>query len=336
MTVQIEHIENDLQADFCEVTLENGNGVRLVLLNLGACIERIELPTKSGYQNVVLSLPSPESYLQNRTYFGSTVGRVAGRLPTDQWRHGSENIQLDNNDRRRHKHGGNEGLDRCFFNLQRVGNQRVVFSYLDPDGHNGYPGNLATTVTYTLDDTDALTCLITGVTDQMTLFNPTNHTYFTLDGPGSDILHDSIMVAADYYQPLTKELTPSHGWVSVDKSPFDLQTHPSLSNVLSSSDAQVRLVDGLNHAFLLNQSAPLAVTLSSPINHRQIDMITDAPAVIIYSGNHFQTNTGNQVPKYGGITMEAQVAPEANDDWSDITLMPGITFKRNITWHFSY
>ncbi|MCI2032345.1 MAG: hypothetical protein LKJ69_02985 [Lactobacillus sp.] len=64
---------------------------------------------------------------------------------------------------------------------------------------------------------------------------------------------------------------------------------------------------------------------------------TDAQAVILYSGNHFAHNgVAPAIPQYGGITMEAQTAPETSADWSDITLLPLTPRTRHITWQFEY
>jgi aldose 1-epimerase len=169
------------------------------------------------------------------------------------------------------------------------------------------------------------------------LWNPTNHCYFALDGVGTDITQQQVMVSALCYQPNEADMLPTQGWQPLVGTPFDLRKPTQLNQVLRDQHEQIQRCGGLNHAFLLDHEAEKSVVLASTLSKRQITMKTDAPSVILYSGNHFN-NDGvvPDVPKWGGLTMEAQVAPEINSDWSDIALAPNTISERNVAWHFDY
>ena len=58
-----------------------------------------------------------------------------------------------------HIHGGDDGLDRQVYNFrteQTATTASASFTFVDPAGHNGYPGNLKLQVTYTLTNANAL------------------------------------------------------------------------------------------------------------------------------------------------------------------------------------
>lgn len=339
MTVDVERIGKLGDLPLYIVNLKNRHGMRVRLLNYGATVMRIYLPKNSPNEseNVVLSFKDAQSYITERHYLGSIVGRVAGRLPTYLWKRGERLIALDVNEGKTHKHGGSHGLDRQVFSLGKLTNNGVSFIYLDRAGNNGYPGNLKLTVRYVLNDNDQLKCTISARTDEPTLFNPTNHTYFDLDGEGVPVTGQRLTIMADLYQPVSVRGVPERGWHAVSGTPFDLRKEVLLSDVLGSNDSQILRVGGINHAFLINQVADAAVRLRSTDKNRTLTMITDAPAVVIYSGNHFPVSRQiTKFLKYGGLTMEAQVAPEVGDDWSDIVLEPGERFERNIQWTFEY
>ena len=60
-------------------SMENDNGVTLEATNYGARIVNLFIPKDLGRKNIVLGFDSVEDY-KKETYFGATIGRVAGRI----------------------------------------------------------------------------------------------------------------------------------------------------------------------------------------------------------------------------------------------------------------
>ena len=60
--------------------LENGAGMRVELLDFGATIRSIRVPTPAGQLETVLSHDNLDDYFTNHHYLGTTVGRYANRL----------------------------------------------------------------------------------------------------------------------------------------------------------------------------------------------------------------------------------------------------------------
>lgn len=63
-----------------------------------------------------------------------------------------------------------------------MGSDRVTMTYLSPDGEEGYPGAVLTTVTFQLTPDNRLIIGIRASVTRPTPINITNHAYFNLAG----------------------------------------------------------------------------------------------------------------------------------------------------------
>lgn len=288
------------------IALQNHHGVCADILSYGATLAHFVLPDGT---NIVLSLPTPQAYAQARNYLGGTVGRVIGRIAQGHWESGSRRYQFVQNDGPNHAHGGLIGLDMRDFALTPLPRQNAVaLTYLDPAETNGYPGNLRVKVTYRLDERDTLHYQVVASSDALTLCDIANHTYFNLAGEG-DVLAQRLQLAADTVLPLDAASIPC-GRLSVAGSCFDFRTGRLLGSTVRSRDPQIVAQRGLNHPFLLCYDE-IAAQLSSP--QRRLIMMTDAPAIVVYTGNHFDhSGVAANLGQYVGVALEAQVPPTAD------------------------
>ena len=118
----------------------------------GALIQEFSV----GGQNIVLSLPTSAAYAtHNQAYCGETIGRTTnrirqGRIPDLN----GKTYQLATNDKPRPNllHGGNEGWGKKVWigpkPVTRHGKEGVQFTYVSPDGDEGYPGSVEAKVWY--------------------------------------------------------------------------------------------------------------------------------------------------------------------------------------------
>ncbi|WP_297817621.1 aldose epimerase family protein [uncultured Lactobacillus sp.] len=333
MKIETNHYAYQNGKDYCEYTLTNDNGMVVKLLNYGATLKQILLPNKDGQlENVILSLPTALDYSKERNFLGGTVGRV---------NLGKHTLELPINDGNNHIHGGS-GIDTMVWNTSKLRVEedaefvQVTFSLIDFDGHNNYPGNLKIEVTYTLDNDNCLDYNIFAFSDQLTIFNPTNHVYFRLDGPNSDVKDLQMQIDADYYLPLDNESLPYLGMKKVTNTIFDMRKPTRLGDILDSKEPEIRREHGLNHPFILNSQRSCAKIIS-PKTGRKLTMTTDAPSVVVYTANHFNhTGVAKNIGRYDGVTLEAQNPPVSGDDLNASLLVANDSFIRSISWTFDF
>ncbi|MFR2014278.1 MAG: galactose mutarotase, partial [Lacticaseibacillus rhamnosus] len=234
-----------------------------------------------------------------------------------------------------HIHGGDDGLDRQVYNFrteQTATTASASFTFVDPAGHNGYPGNLKLQVTYTLTNANALQYRVDALSDEETLFNPTNHTYFALDQPAT-IDETVLTIPADAYKPLDAEHLPDQGWQPVAGTVLDFRNGQKLGDVIHTRADQITSERGINHPFLLKNGKALAAKLQTK-NHT-MTLVTTAPSVVVYTANHFDgTGVAHNIKQFDGVALECQYPPVSGSDLSAITLLPGEPFTLANTWTF--
>ncbi|WP_203623529.1 MULTISPECIES: aldose epimerase family protein [unclassified Lacticaseibacillus] len=331
MTIKLQKYGTLRGEPLYEFTLTNQAGMAVHLLNYGATLARVVVPTARGPLDQILTLPSVADYAKERNFLGGTVGRVVGRLPGHVWHREGRDVTLLPGEGDNAIHGGPEGSDtQVFTATYREGDteDQVTFTFVDPAGHNRFPGSVKTTVTYTLHASNTLTYALHAVTDEETLYNPTNHVYFAPDGLEAGIADTTVTLAADYYAPLDEHHLPSGGWASVAGTPFDFRSGAKLGDRMP----QVLAGQGFDHPFLIKKAQAVLLTGKSG---RKMALTTTAPAIVMYTANHFDhTGVPHNIGAHSGVALEAQIAPPSGLDWSSITLMPGEPYDLETSWRF--
>src|SRR5947209_12301018 len=155
------------------VTLTGANGVSARIMTLGATLQALSAPDRSGHvADVTLGYDDARSYIDHPNYWGQTIGRYANRIAGGRFTLDGKTYQLPLNDKVNSLHGGTVGLDKHNWQIVEVSDKgglaRVALRFVSPAGDQGYPGNLTVTTTYTLDDKGSLTIDMHASTDAPT------------------------------------------------------------------------------------------------------------------------------------------------------------------------
>ncbi|KAI8541625.1 hypothetical protein RHMOL_Rhmol08G0076500 [Rhododendron molle] len=108
----------------------------------GARIVSLVVPDKNGkLEDIVLGYDSAMDYLNDTTYFGATVGRVANRIGGAQFTLNGIHYKLDPNDGKNTLHGGSKGYGRVVWKVRKYHNEGpspyITFGYHSYDGEEG-------------------------------------------------------------------------------------------------------------------------------------------------------------------------------------------------------
>jgi len=327
-------------------TLTNDNGMEVSCINLGCVITKIITPDQNGnLENVVLGFDTLEEYSENPTFFGAVCGRVAGRISHAQFELEGNQYNLATNDGKHHLHGGNKGYSHVIWEGEMINSENEVgveFTYVSPDGEEGYPGTLTIKVKYMLTNDNVLSVTYSGLSDKSTLFNPTNHTYFNLSGNAKhDILNHELTLKSDQFLELDNELIPTGERVNVENTAFDFQSgRKIIDGVRSEHPQNVLAQHGYDHPFLLNSNNDSEIKLVDSENGRVLVVETDQPCVVLYTANQMGEElivNGKPSQKHSGVCLETQGLPDAihHSDFPSVVLEKGQEFKTVTKFSFS-
>ncbi|RPI46455.1 MAG: galactose mutarotase, partial [Bacteroidetes bacterium] len=166
--------------------LDNGRGMQVEVINYGAIIRSIRVPDrKRNSADIVLGFSNLEGYLGDHPYFGTMVGRFCNRIGKASFELEGKIHRLSANEGKNQLHGGFEGFDRKLWEAEVRPDEKspvLLLRYESPDGEEGYPGNLAAEVEYSVNESNELRIECRAITDKPTHVNLTNHSYFNLNG----------------------------------------------------------------------------------------------------------------------------------------------------------
>jgi len=289
----------------------------------------------------VLGFDSLSGYLTPPPYFGATIGRYGNRIAGAHFTLDGHSYRLAANNGPNHLHGGLKGFDKVVWTADSVDptNPRLTLQYLSKDGEEGYPGNLSTTVTFTLSDANELTIDYTATTDKATPVNLTNHSYFNLTGDASrTILDHSLQIDADRYTPVDSTLIPTGELAPVKGTPFDFTTPHKIGERIAS------VPGGYDHNFVLNKGGrdgARVALLSDPLSGRSLAVYTTEPGLQFYSGNFLDgslTNRdGKKINQHAALCLETQHFPDSPNQPSfpSTILKPGETYHTTTKYKVS-
>jgi aldose 1-epimerase len=379
-------------------TLTNCRGMQVKILSYGAITQSITVPSRHGVKaDVVLGFKTLQDYVNfdsppvtsgGGPYFGETVGRYANRIAKGTFHLNGQTYTLQINNGVNSLHGGLVGFGNKVWAAKAVvssGSAGVRLRLVSPNGDGsgaagspgctaactGYPAQLTTVVTYTLNNKDQLGIHYNARNDDKklsTVLNLTNHSYFNLAGEASaagSAYRQFVQINANRYSPTdsTQIPLPLPNGVPVAGTPFDFRAPHTIGSRISDVSApdnvpasfatatggksQLLIAQGYDHNWILNpgHSGPgglnLAARAFDPSSGRALTVWTDQPGVQFYSGNFLNGTlvgiSGHTYRQGAGYTFETQHFPDSPNQpaFPSTTLGPGKTFVSTTIFAFN-
>ncbi len=326
-----------------EYTLTNARGMEVKIITYGGIITSVKVPDRHGkIANVALGFAKLADYeTKNSPYFGAIIGRYGNRIAKGVFTLNGVTYCLDANNGPNSLHGGVKGFDKQVWEVKEAtadpNGVVLKLHYLSPAGDGwtgqapnaaclpsyklGYPGNLDTTVIYTLNNKNQIVMDYNATTDMPTIVNLTNHSYWNLAGEGTGTIYDHLlMLNASKFTPVDSTLIPTGDIPPVAGTPFDFRKAKPVEDGIRSNDQQVVFGKGFDHNWVLNlpkdnKPLNLAATLYEPDSGRVLNIWTDQPGIQFYAGNFLDGSlygtSGHSYRQSDGLALETQHYPDS-------------------------
>jgi aldose 1-epimerase len=311
----------------CELT--NKNGMQMKVMGYGATLISLKVPLKNGaLVDAVLGFDTLEAYMQSfnlesAPFLGATVGRFAGRINEGEFKLNGKTICLNKNNNGNSLHGGAIGFSQKNWKIKKRSeglNPSVTFTYISADNEEHFPGELSVDLTYMLSEENELIVEYIASTTEDTVVNLTHHSYFNLDGHGSDILEQELIVNSQKILETTDQNSPTGRFLDLDSKPFDFNKPKKCPLKIDTT-------------FVLEKENEFSASLFSKKNNLEMTVYTNQPGIHIYvGGNCFNTVKGKENVDYhslSGICFETQNFPDAPNHEH----FPNSVLKKEETYH---
>jgi aldose 1-epimerase len=326
--------------------LTNSDGSSAILINFGATLARLLIPDKHNRRgDVILGFDNLKQFEDESPYFGATIGRVGNRIAQGLFKIEEQHYAVPINNGPNHLHGGFKGYDKRIWNADTImttDGPSVRFTLRDPDGSEGYPGNLDVTVIYSLTNGNAIKIQYFASADKPTPINLTNHAYFNLkDGGVSDVLGHILQVNSDFYTPVNETLIPTGAIAPVKGTSFDFTQPKQIGTDIKTTGGNPA---GYDHNLVLrSQDASLAkaADVYESQSGRRMEVWTTEPGVQFYSGNFLNGSIkGRQnavYNQYNAFCLETQHYPDSINQpkFPNTVLRPGKIYRQITEYRFS-
>jgi aldose 1-epimerase len=327
-------------------TLRNTRGVEVKISNYGGIVVSFKVPDRQGRMgDVVLGFDSLDEYVKHNPFFGCLVGRFGNRIAKGKFTLNGTEYSLPINNGPNSLHGGLKGFDKKVWQARPLSSRNgpaLELHYVSKNGEEGFPGTLAVTAVYTLTEDNGLRLDYTATTDQDTIVNLTQHSYFNLLGRG-DILGHEVMIVADHFTPTNSTQIPTGELRPVAGTPLDFRKATPIGARIEDQDEQMKFGHGYDHNFVLNKppgQLSLAARVYEPDSGRVLEVLTTEPAMQFYTGNFLNGIKGKNGMVYearNAFCMEPQHFPDSpnHDHFPSVVLKPGDIYKNTIIYQFS-
>ncbi|MCL7030941.1 hypothetical protein MKW94_007811 [Papaver nudicaule] len=316
------------------------------LTNWGASIMSIVLPDSHGkLADIALGYDSAQSYVNDTTNFGRTVGRVANRIGGAKFTLNGATYKLNANDGKNTLHGGAKGFGNLLWKVQShkpdAKSPYITFTYDSFDGEQGFPGKALVSVTYMIMGSNKLLVdMKAKAIDKATPINLAHHTYFNLGGHNSgNIKSNKVQIFASHITPTDSGLIPTGKISPVKGTPFDFLSPQTVGSKLKHLPGGFDInyaLDGATRGKKLKKTAVVSESKSGRI----MELWSNQPGVQFYTANtlaNVKGKGGYVYGNYAGLCLETQAFPDAvnHPNFPSVIVNPGQTYSHVMLFRFT-
>ncbi len=312
------------------ITLRNAKGMSAQIITYGAIIKELQAPDRKGnFTNILLTTDSLQRFQQGFNGAAAVIGRVVNRIGGAQFELDGTTYKLTVNEKKNTIHGGRKGFAQSVWTVETApiknNESSVKLVYLSKDGEEGFPGNLKTSVIYSLTDNNELRIDYEAETDKPTIANLTNHAYWNLAGGGS-CLDNILWIPSENYTGFDADLISTGEIRPLKGTLMDFNQPTRIGDRIEQLKPKM---NGYDHNYILNEgkAMKLAARLIEPKSGRIMEVRTTQPAVQLYTGNHLE---------HTAVCLETQHYPDAihHKNFPTIVVRPGAPLKETTLFTF--
>lgn len=334
-------------------TITNKNGASVDLSTFGATIVSVKVPDKDGkitdvtqgYSNVTPYEQSPVGHA------GGTIGPCANKINNGTFTLNDKEYKLECNKDggKTHSHGGTDGFDVKNWNAEII-KDGIKFTYTKKDMESGYPANVNASVTYKFDNDNQLHIQYEATSDDDTVLNLTNHSYFNLDGAenaqeNSVYEHIVELPNSSKYTVNNEIAVPTGEIADVEGTPFDFREAKAIKDVIDSDFEQMKIGSGIDQNFCIDgydgKKMIDVAKVKSPKTGITLHVSTNLPGFQFYTANHLgkaaqpEGKDGQRYEKRSAFCVEPQFFPDAINTFDEKPILKkGEVFNREIVYAF--
>lgn len=167
--------------------------LKLAFIPYGASLSKLLINDQYGVQrDIVVGFDNATYYKIDgqHGHLGGVPGRYANRIRNSTFTIDGETFHVDPNEHKTAEapegantlHGGDNGWDYRNFTVVTHSAESITFSIVDPDGEQGFPGEVISYITYAVHDLTWDFKMVALATTKKTPIMLSSHVYWNLDG----------------------------------------------------------------------------------------------------------------------------------------------------------
>ncbi|KAJ1337893.1 aldose 1-epimerase [Microdochium nivale] len=331
--------------------------LKLAFIPYGASLSKLLINDQYGVQRDIVVGFDNATYYEidgQHGHLGGVPGRYANRIRNSTFTIDGETFHVDPNEHKTAEapegantlHGGDNGWDYRNFTVVTHSAESITFSIVDPDGEQGFPGEVISYITYAVHDLTWDFKMVALATTKKTPIMLSSHVYWNLDGFANNdtqtVLNHTLHLPYSGQRIGVDNILIPDGTILANEpgSPNDFWTAPKQIG----ADIEKTLGNcgfnctGYDNAWLVNraQNGPYdwrtggyVARVHSPWSGIQLDIFSDQEAFQVYSCNGqngtltLKKDQGifdnadfpRTIPQYGCMVLEVE-------DWIDAINQP--------------